>query len=100
MVILTILHDLRSELAGHNLSRSVDLLDISLEKAVQLGQRSGRYYEIFDLASGRTVDWTEVNYKEENDDAWYYDEVEMLWKKQSVETHPEEVKPRNKMAFH
>jgi hypothetical protein len=53
----------------------------SVEEAVRVGQKSGLYYEVFDSRSGRVIDWNEVNIREEDD--WYYDETELIWKKWS-----------------
>ena len=53
----------------------------TIEKAIQLGQKSGAYYEVFDTQTCRMIDWNEVNIKEE--DPWYYDEAELMWKKNS-----------------
>ena len=52
----------------------------TIEKAIQIGQQSGAYYEVFDTKTCRLIDWNEINIKEE--DPWYYDEAEMIWKKQ------------------
>lgn len=51
----------------------------SVQEAVQVGQRSGTYYEILDTSTGRIIDWNEVNIREEEE--WYYDEAEMIWKR-------------------
>ena len=53
----------------------------SIEEAIWIGQKSGLFYEVRDMKSGRTIDWNEVNIKAEED--WYYDETEMIWKKRS-----------------
>jgi hypothetical protein len=55
----------------------------SIEEAIEAGQGSGLYYEVIDLASGRIIDWNEVNIRPEED--WYYDESEMIWKRYSAE---------------
>jgi hypothetical protein len=55
----------------------------SVNDAVRYGQISGFYYEIFDTLSGTSIAWEEVN--ETTDDGWYYDETELIWKKQHNE---------------
>jgi len=60
----------------------------SVEEAIRIGQKSGLFYEIFDTVSGRVIDWNEVNIREEED--WYYDEIEMIWKKQAAREAIEE----------
>ena len=59
-----------------------------LNDAIEFGQRSGADYEIFDPATGRTIDWNEVNVRE--DDGWYYDDKEYLWKRCRPEDEPED----------
>jgi len=61
----------------------------TIEKAIQIGQNSGVYYEVFDTKSCRMIDWNEINIKEE--DHWYYDEAELMWKKRSDEESSAEV---------
>ena len=53
----------------------------SVEEAVQIGQESGLYYDIYNTTTGRMIDWNEINVKV--DDGWYYDESELMWKKYS-----------------
>ena len=50
-----------------------------LQEAIEFGQKTGSDYEIFDPHTGKVIDWNEVNVKE--DDEWYYDDNEYLWKK-------------------
>ncbi|MDP1622708.1 MAG: hypothetical protein Q8M08_10270 [Bacteroidales bacterium] len=52
---------------------------IRLHEAIEFGQKTGSDYEIYDPATGKVIDWNEINVKE--DDGWYYDEKEYLWKK-------------------
>ena len=52
----------------------------TLEEAISLGQSTGMYYEVLDLSSGRIIDWNEVNLRED-DENWFYDDAEMIWKK-------------------
>jgi hypothetical protein len=86
MMLLTIFQDPKETgIAG---SRSFVLLDKSLEEAVRIGQECGQFYEIFDFATGRNIDWNEVNYRGEEE--WFYDEEEMLWKKHPAGTMPAE----------
>ena len=51
----------------------------SIHDAVRIGQESGLYFDIFDPKTSRIIDWNEINIK--NDDGWYYDEEELIWKK-------------------
>ena len=50
-----------------------------LQEAIEFGQNTGSDYEIYDPATGKIIDWNEINVQE--DDGWYYDEKEFLWKK-------------------
>ena len=50
-----------------------------LQDAIEFGQKTGSDYEIFDPRSGKVIDWNEINVRDEDD--WYYDENEFLWKK-------------------
>lgn len=50
-----------------------------LQEAIEFGQRTGLDYEIYDPVTGKVIDWNEINVRE--DDGWYYDEMEYLWKK-------------------
>jgi len=56
-----------------------------MHEAIEFGQKTGYYFDVFDPVSGRHTDWDEINAREE--DEWYYDEKEYLWKK----LKPEEV---------
>ena len=83
MVILKILINGNNGFNGNNLRKTADTFVESVETAICIGQASGLFYEIFDMTNGRTIDWTEVNFKEEEE--WYYDEDELLWKKHAEE---------------
>jgi len=50
-----------------------------LQEAIEFGQKTGLDYEIYDPVTGTVIDWNEINIRE--DDDWYYDEKEYLWKK-------------------
>jgi hypothetical protein len=50
-----------------------------LQEAIEFGQKTGSDYEIYDQMTGKVIDWNEINVSE--DDGWYYDEKEYLWKK-------------------
>lgn len=65
----------------NNRQNRVTLEFRTVHEAVKFGQQSGQDYEIFDPASGRNIDWNEINTREEEE--WYYDESEMSWKKNS-----------------
>lgn len=84
MVQLTIYRDINGTMVDRSGARTVRSTVETLEEAIRLGQNSGSYYEIFDMASGRIIDWNEVNIKSE--DEWYYDEPEMIWKKRGTES--------------
>jgi hypothetical protein len=68
---------------GNRKKKEVILME-SVEDAVAAGQKSGFYYEVIDLVSGRVIDWNEVNIRPEEE--WYYDDSELLWKRRSDET--------------
>jgi len=57
-----------------------------IQDAIEFGQKTGSDYEIYDPRTGKVIDWNEINVRE--DDDWYYDEKEYLWKrfKQEEET--------------
>jgi hypothetical protein len=50
-----------------------------LQEAIEFGQKTGSDYEIYDPVTGKVIDWNEINVREEEE--WYYDESEYLWKK-------------------
>ena len=50
-----------------------------LQEAIEFGQKTGSDYEIYDPVTGKVIDWNEINVREEEE--WYYDETESLWKK-------------------
>jgi hypothetical protein len=50
-----------------------------IQEAIEFAQRTGSDYEIYDPVTGKIIDWNEINVREEED--WYYDEHEVLWKK-------------------
>jgi hypothetical protein len=50
-----------------------------LQEAIDFGQKTGSDYEIYDPVTGKVIDWNEINVRE--DDDWYYDENEYLWKR-------------------
>ncbi len=54
-----------------------------LQEAIEFGQKTGSYYDIFDPGTGTFLDWNEINFSEE--DEWYYDENEFIWKKFSAD---------------
>jgi hypothetical protein len=54
-----------------------------LQDAIEFGQKTGSDYEIYDPATGKVIDWNEINVRDEED--WYYDENESLWKKFSAD---------------
>ncbi|MEI7663849.1 MAG: hypothetical protein WCK34_16700 [Bacteroidota bacterium] len=52
---------------------------VMLQDAIEFGQKTGSDYEIYDPGTGKVIDWNEINVRDEDD--WYYDENEYLWKK-------------------
>jgi len=61
---------------------------IRLQDAIEFAQKTGSDYEIYDPVSGKVIDWNEINVQE--DDGWYYDEKEYLWKKCKPEDENED----------
>ena len=59
-----------------------------LQEAIEFGQKTGSDYEIFDPVTGKVIDWNEVNVREEEE--WYYDEKECLWKKCRSREEPDD----------
>ena len=53
-----------------------------LQEAIEFGQKTGHDYDIYDPGTGKIIDWNEINVRDE--DEWYYDEMEALWKKTSM----------------
>ncbi len=80
MVILTIYPDNNADVP---FQKTVEYFEPTLESAIQIGQKARNYYAIYDISNGRTIDRTEINSNEE--DEWYYDEEELLWKKYRCE---------------
>lgn len=83
MVLLTIYREV-AEGKIRRRSRSYE----SVYDAVQAGQNSGFFYDIYDITTGRIIDWSEINVRE--DDGWYYDEADFTWKKAQEEDSIEE----------
>jgi hypothetical protein len=93
MVLLTIYKDSNDTFLNRSRKGIFESKIETLEEAIQIGQKSGLYYEVFDTKSCRVIDWNEVNIKVEDD--WYYDESEMIWKKRPGEESLEE--PQNSL---
>ena len=74
MVLLTIYREV-AEGKIKRCSRSYE----SVYSEVQAGQKSGCFYDIYDITAGRIIDWNEINIRE--DDSWYYDDADFTWKK-------------------
>ena len=83
MVQLTIYKESNNRLWDKNHKEAISCEVETIEKAIQIGQKSGAYYEVFDTKTCRLIDWNEVNVKVEDD--WYYDETELMWKRRSQE---------------
>lgn len=62
-----------------------DLMD-----ALECGRKSGRYFDIYDTRSARTLSWDEL-YWQTDEEEWYYDEFEMIWKKEKEPETEEEL---------
>jgi hypothetical protein len=60
-----------------------------LQEAIEFGQKTGSDYEIYDPHTGKVIDWNEINVRE--DDEWYYDEREYLWKRCRAEDETDEL---------
>lgn len=78
MVLLTIYRK-KTEEKTRRCSRTY----ASVSEAVKAGQESGCLYDIYDMNARRTIDWSEINERE--DDGWYYDEADFTWKKSPAE---------------
>ncbi|MCK9205243.1 MAG: hypothetical protein M0P58_12530 [Bacteroidales bacterium] len=61
-------------------SRQRDRKFGSLDEAIEFGRKSGRYYDIYNTTTARTISWNEIH-REQNDEEWFYDESELMWKK-------------------
>ncbi|MFZ4522076.1 MAG: hypothetical protein ACOYNC_10235 [Bacteroidales bacterium] len=68
-----------------------------LQEAIEFGQKSGSDYEIYDPLTGKVIDWNEINVREEDD--WYYDDKEYLWKKCRPEEEMEDGFQKNDFRF-
>ncbi len=68
-----------------------------LQEAIEFGQKTGSDYEIYDPVTGKVIDWNEINIRE--DDGWYYDEQEYLWKKLKSDDDPEDSFPTGDFRY-
>ncbi|MCX6269536.1 MAG: hypothetical protein NTW16_19645 [Bacteroidetes bacterium] len=59
-----------------------------IQDAIEFGQKTGSDYEIYDPVTRKIIDWNEINVRE--DDDWYYDDKEDLWKKHRLDDDREE----------
>lgn len=89
MILLTVY----KEPAGKREKREFVLL----QEAIEFGQKTGSDYEIYDPLTGKVIDYNEINVRE--DDGWYYDEQEYLWKKFKSEDDMEEVCQPNDFRY-
>lgn len=62
-----------------------------LQDAIHYGQGTGAGYEVYDPSTGRVIDWNEVNAGE--DDGWYYDDRELVWKRCSGDDPSADTQP-------
>jgi hypothetical protein len=68
-----------------------------IQEAIEFGQKTGSDYEIYDPITGKVIDWNEINVREEED--WYYDEKEYLWKKLKSDEDPEDGPVKNDFRY-
>jgi hypothetical protein len=80
MLLLTVYRESAGEKEDREFAR--------LQEAIEFGQHTGSDYEIYDPATGKVIDWNEINIRE--DDDWYYDENEYLWKRFKTDDYPED----------
>jgi hypothetical protein len=60
-----------------------------IQEAIEFGQKTGSDYEIYDPHTGKVTDWNEINVRE--DEEWYYDESEYLWKRCRAEEETDDL---------
>ena len=80
MILLTVYREPAGKRENREFSR--------LQEAIEFGQKTGSDYEIYDPMTGKVIDWNEVNVRDDED--WYYDEQEYLWKKFKSEDDPDD----------
>jgi hypothetical protein len=68
-----------------------------IQEAIEFGQKTGSDYEIWDPVTGKVIDWNEINVRD--DDDWYYDEKEYLWKKFKPEDEAEDNFPAGEIFY-
>jgi hypothetical protein len=68
-----------------------------IQEAIEFGQKTGSDYEIYDPITGKIIDWNEINVREEED--WYYDEKEYLWKKMKSDEDLEDGCAKNDFRY-
>jgi hypothetical protein len=68
-----------------------------IQDAIEFGQKTGSDYEIYDPVTGTVIDWNEINVCE--DDGWYYDDREYLWKKFKPEDDSEDGFPAGDLRY-
>lgn len=91
MILLTIYHDP----SGMREKREF----LRIQDAIAFGQKSGRDYDVYDPATGKRIDYNEVNVREEPAEEWYYDETELLWKRMARTEEHEEPAPAPSRRF-
>ena len=92
MILLTIYHSP----AGMREKREF----LRLQDAIAYGQKSGRDYDVYDPATGKRIDYNEINVREEPAEEWYYDEAELLWKRVArTDDHDEPCTPSPRFAM-
>lgn len=79
MVYLITYPEQKSTFSKKENANREEILMRTIEEAIQEGQQTGLYYEVYDPQSGRVIDWNEVNIHEQEE--WFYDEHDMIWKK-------------------
>jgi hypothetical protein len=68
-----------------------------IQEAIEFGQKTGSDYEIWDPVTGKVIDWNEINVRDDED--WYYDENEYLWKKFKPEDEAEDNLPAGEIFY-
>lgn len=68
-----------------------------IQEAIEFGQKTGSDYEIWDPVTGKVIDWNEINVRDDED--WYYDEKEYLWKKFKPEEEAEDNFPAGEIFY-
>ena len=60
----------------------------TLKEAIDYGDKSGRFYTIYDDVNSRLIDWLEIH--EDDASEWIYNENDLLWEKLKDEAEEED----------